>query len=356
MSIGSGLAGWLGIAKETTWGTPTTTGMRFREITGESLELKTENIQSEGIDAGNQAERWDMEASNVTRMSAGDVEFDMPTKGAGLWIQSMINSWLASAPVQLTTSGVYQQIHVMDPIGSSESSLTIQKGVPGTDGVIVPVTYNGCVCTSWEVAAKVGEFLHAKLSYDGQDERTPTSTPTLGLAAATPTFPQQDGGFFHFAQGSLMVGGTPTLSGGIWSIAGPTALANVTEVTISQDIPRSTERIFVGTNGLKAYQIPNGKRAGKGSLSAEFAGETEYQKFVNATQFALAMEFIGPVVGSASNHARMQILLSGVKYDGESPKIDGYDLIEVSRDIRWKLPIGSAPLVQVVIDSTDTAI
>jgi hypothetical protein len=331
MSIGSGLAGWLGIAKETTWGTPTTTGMRFREITGESLELKTENIQSEGIDAGNQAERWDMEASNVTRMSAGDVEFDMPTKGAGLWIQSMINSWLASAPVQLTTSGVYQQIHVMDPIGSSESSLTIQKGVPGTDGVIVPVTYNGCVCTSWEVAAKVGEFLHAKLSYDGQDERTPTSTPTLGLAAATPTFPQQDGGFFHFAQGSLMVGGTP-------------------------DIPRSTERIFVGTNGLKAYQIPNGKRAGKGSLSAEFAGETEYQKFVNATQFALAMEFIGPVVGSASNHARMQILLSGVKYDGESPKIDGYDLIEVSRDIRWKLPIGSAPLVQVVIDSTDTAI
>lgn len=356
MSVGSGLAGWLGITKETTWGTPLTTGMRFPEFTSESLELSTESIQSEGIDAGNLFQRWDMEASNVTREASGDVELDFPTKGGGLWAQLAVGSWAAAAPTQIATSGVYKQIHVPDAIGAAEKSVTIQKGVPGTDGVIVPFTYNGCVPTSWEMSAKVGEFLHAKYSFDAQDERTPQSLPNAGLAAATVVQVAQDGGFFHFAQGTLYVGGTPTLVSGVWTIAAPTALSNVTEFTLKQDIPRRTDRVFIGTNGLKAYQIPNGKREGTGTLSSEFAGQTEYQKFVNATQFALLLEFVGPVVGSASEVAKMQILLSGVKYDGESPKVDGYDLVEVSNDIRWKLPIGGAPAIQMVIQSTDTTI
>lgn len=357
MSVGAGLAGWLGIAKETTWATATTTGMRFREFTSESMELETENIQSEGIDAGNLAMRRDMEARVVTRQAAGDVEFDMPTKGAGLWWQSMIGSWAASAPTQLpTVSGVYRQIHVMDPIGAAESSLTIQKGVPGTDGTIIPFTYNGCVCTGWEVGAKVGEFLHAKVSYDAQDERTPASLPNAGLAAATVVLPGQDGGLFHFAQGTAYTGATVSLTSGIWSVDSAAALSNVTEFSIKQDIPRRTDRIFIGTNGLKAQQIPNGKREGSGSLSQEFAGQTQYQKFVNGELFALSLEFIGPVVGLTTEHARMKILLTSVAYEGESPKVDGYDLVEVGNDINWKQPIGSAPLIQVQIDSTDVTI
>lgn len=357
MSVGAGLAGWLGITKEVTWGTPLTTGMRFREFTSESMELSTESIQSEGIDAGNLAMRRDMEARNVTREAAGDIEFDMPTKGAGLWIQSMIGSWAAAAPLQLpTVSGVYRQIHVPDAIGAAESSLTIQKGVPGTDGVIIPFTYNGCVCTGWEWGAKVGEFLHTKVSFDAQDERTPQSLPNAGLAAATVVLPGQDGGLFHFAQGTLYTGATVSLSGGIWSIDSAVAMSNVTEFTVKQDIPRRTDRVFIGTNGLKAYQIPNGKREGTGSLSSEFAGQTEYQKFVNANLFAMSLEFVGPVVGLTTEHARMKVLLTSVAYEGESPKVDSYDLVEVSNDIDWKQPIGSAPLIQVLIDSTDVTI
>lgn len=356
MSVGSGLAGYLGIGKETTWGTAVAPS-RWREFTSESLEAKNKTIQSEGIDAGVLHERQDMEAANVTRDVSGDVEFDLPSKGLGLWVQAMISSWTAAAPVQISTSGVYTQVHKPDPTGSAESSLTIQKGVPGSDGNVVPFTYNGCVVTGWELGCKVGEFAHVKLSLDGQDERTPNSTPTAGLAAGTPSYPTLDGGFFQFAEGQLLAGATLLQTGGIWDVTDAANMSNVTEATIKYEIPRKTDRFFWNSAGLKAYQIQNGKRKGSGSLTQEFVGDAEYQKYMNATGFALIMRFVGPIIGtSGTNRATFEILLPSVKYDGKSPTVGGMDVIEVTRDFRWKQPASAAPPIQVKILSSDSAL
>lgn len=356
MSVGSGLAAWLGIGKETTWGTAVTP-TRFREFNSEGLGVKPNTIQSEGIDAGGLYERMDMEAANVTIEGSGDVEFDLPSKGLGLWVQAMISSWAAAAPVQISTSGVYTQVHVPDASGATEYSLTVQKGVPGSDGTVVPYTYPGCVMTSWELGCKVGEFAKLKASLDVMDERTPNSTPNAGLAAGTPSFPVLDGGFFQFAEAQLYAGAVVAQTGGIWDVTDATAVARVKEAMIKAEIPRKTDRFFWNSAGLKSYQIRNGKVKGSGSITQEFATDAEYQKFRNASQFALIMRFVGPIIGtSGTNRATFEILLPACKYNGKSPSVDGMDVLEVQNEFRWKQPATSAPSIQVKILSSDSAI
>lgn len=354
MVVGSGISSQLGFAPEGTWATPTTTAMRFIPFNKESLGLDTNMIQSEGLDAGGLYDRDDMYA-RVSRMAKGDFEFHTPSKGMGLIWQGAIGSWTAGVPTQIATSGVYTQVH--QPGSHQGKGLTIQKNAPDANGVSHAYTYNGCKFVDWELGCKVGEFATFKATVDGQDERTPTSAPVAGLALAAASFPAYDGGLFHFAEGQLLSGGTLSQTSGVWSVAGNAAVANVKDASVKQQTPMAIDRIFYNTAPLKQEQIENGKRKGTGQFTFEFGDETLYQQFRNDTAMVIVLKFVGPVIGSSgTNRATMEILLTSLRLEGESPKVGGPGIIECSSSFSWRQPASAAPPIQVTLTSSDSTI
>lgn len=354
MGTGSGISGQLGLAKESGgWAVPTVSGMRFVEFNKESMKLNKKVIESVGIHAGGLSKRSARRA--MTNWDAGgDIEIDLPTEGAGLLIQSCIGSWAATI-AQIATSGAYLQVH--QPGTHFGNSITMQKGAPDITGAVQSFTYNGCKCMDWELSAKVQSYATLKMTMDAQHERTPSSSPTPGLALATATYPAMNAGLFHFAEAQLLSGGTLAATSGVWNVTGNAAMANVKEVSVKQTNPMRNDRWFFNTAGLKSEQIENGFRVGSGSLTAEFASLTQYTQFAADTELVLQMLFVGPIIGtSGTNRATMEVLLTGVHLDGESPQVAGPDVIDLKQSFTWEQPSNGAPDIQIRITSTDTAI
>jgi hypothetical protein len=76
-----------GVAKETTWATPVTVS-RFFEFTSEGVKPVVGRVESKGIRAGARAFRNDR-SQPVAKGASGSVEFEVPTKGFGFWLEHM---------------------------------------------------------------------------------------------------------------------------------------------------------------------------------------------------------------------------------------------------------------------------
>jgi hypothetical protein len=185
-TIGSGLGAQLGIATEATFGTPVAT-TRFVEFLSEGMALKRSIAQSKGLRAGAMAVRG-VRRILTQRMAEGDVTFELPTSGFGLWLQHMVGSHTATA-IQQGGSAAYQQIHNFG--SNAGKSFTMQKVAPSIDGWAHPFTYPGCKVADWELTCKAGGLLEVKLKLDAADEITesqgvtPTTLSTGAIAGAS---------------------------------------------------------------------------------------------------------------------------------------------------------------------------
>jgi hypothetical protein len=357
MGVGSGIASQLVMVQEVTWGTtPSLATARALEFNDEKLKLDKKVIQSKGLHAGGQDLRRSRRAV-VSRQASGDISLDVPTEKMGLLWMACMGSW-GTVATQIGATGAWKQVHLPGPVsGSTAKSLSIQKGVPAIDGTtIVPFTYNGVQVTEFELSAKVDEFLGLKATFDAQDERTPSSVPTPGPALATAVYSTLEAGMFHFAQGALYSGGTVSFASGQWSVAGNVEEANVMEFSVKSTNPQKTDRIFLNTEGLKDRQIDNDFRDRTGNMKAEFQGVTQYERFRNDTELVLVLEFKGPVIGSATEQATLQILLPSVSLDGDTPQIGGPDVVEISSPFTAEQPVSGAPAMQLIYTSTDITV
>lgn len=185
MTIGSGLAATAGIATETTPGTPVAVS-RFVEHNSESMSLKRHMVQGNGLRGSlfrRAARRYE-----VAREAAGDLSFDIPTNGLGLYLQHMLGSFSATA-TQISASTAYQQIHNTGSLQGK--TFTLQTTTPDTSGYAHPLTYPGCKIPSWEISAAQHGQATLKLSIDAMDEVTesqlvaPTTLSSSAIAAAT---------------------------------------------------------------------------------------------------------------------------------------------------------------------------
>lgn len=298
MAVGSGLSGQIGTAVETVYGTVVTPD-KFYQFLNESLERQQTTLQSQGIGGGaiRQLRRRGIISA---RMGAGDIAMEVATTGFGRWFNWMLGG--TSTIAQQAATPAWKQTHqIGDLLGKS---LTIQKGVPQTDGTVKPFTFEGSKCTAWEFSISVDQILQLSVSVDAEDVNTSTA-----LAVASYTTPK----LFHFMQGSLTVGGS--------------AVASVTNATVGGTNNLKVDRFYLGSSGLKKEPIDNDFPTIQGTLDTEFVNQaTFYDRFTGDTAAALVLDFEGDTI-SGIYKEKLTITVPEVRFEGDTPKIGGPEVV-----------------------------
>ncbi|WP_406056225.1 phage tail tube protein [Streptomyces sp. NBC_01077] len=304
MAIGSGLGAQIGIAAESSYGTyvaPTT----FPEFTKEGLVAQKTTAQSSGIAAGR---LMALSSRRVVtqRSAAGSIEMEVANKGMGLLLQALMGTTVT--PVQQGATAAYLQTHTLaDTWGKS---LTIQKGVPLTTGVVTDKTFVGCKVISAEFSCEVGGMLTASFEFDGKDC---DETKTLAVASYVPMSP------FHFGQMGLKTG----------AFGAETALDGVRKVTVKLERGQAVDRYYANQSALKAEPISNDLVKVSGSLEMDYVATTVDDLHTTDGATSLVWEFLGPII--AATHAEtFRVRLPVIKVDDAPPTVDGYQVVRPS--------------------------
>jgi hypothetical protein len=221
-------------------------------------------------------------------------------------------------------------------------SMTWQKGVPSADApgstVIEPFTYVGCKISDWEISVETGAIVQCQLTIDARNELggAGNSDPLNGSVPSLAVFSEANIGsstdpinVYHFREGTLYTGGTPTLTSGVLTMAGQSTAANIKSCSFKETHALDTNRYFIGSSGFKAEQIENGFRQLTGAFVAEFlSAETYYNAFSADTTTGLQLTFVGGTAGtSGANTDTLSIIFPNIKLDGESPMVGGPGIV-----------------------------
>jgi hypothetical protein len=328
MAIGSGLGAQLGIAAETTYGTfvaPT----RFLEFTKESLQMKKTTAQSAGIAAGRLLALSSRRV--VTRREvSGSIDLEVTNKGMGLLLQALMGTTVT--PVQQGAGAAYLQTHTL--ASTAGKSLTIQKGVPLTTGVVTDKTFLGCKVTSGEFACGVGEMLTATFEVDGKD-------CDEGQVLAAASYSNQSP--YHFGQMALKAG----------TFGAETALDGIRKVSVKIERPQDVERFYANQSALKAEPIENDQVKITGSLETDYVTTTLDDLHTSDEAISLVWEFIGGNIAD-TYYDTFRVTLPAVRLDEGPPVVDGFGVVKPSFNFTGLFDGTNQPTIEYI--STDTAV
>jgi hypothetical protein len=371
-AVGSGLSAQLiyadeqansgsyGVAQALTYGTY---GWPL-EIKSETLELQKTTVQGQGLHAGG---RYGRTARRVLTnyAIAGGIVLDLPTRYIGRLLTHMVGSfgYTALGPTELSTTGVYKSVHWPKSPYLQGHSLTIQKGVPTSDGTVEPFTYTGCKLSDWEISVATGALCQLTLTVMGRNELAGASTQGDSLNGSVPslatfsTAPTSGAALsvFHFREATIFSGGTPTVTSNVVSLVGATALGHVRSASVKQSVSLDSSRYYVGGNGFRDEPIENGLAAITGQLVTEWlSGEALYEAFQTDTTTSLQITLTGPAVGtSGSNTELLDIIIPNIKLEGESPKVSGPQVVTTSNNFTGLDDETTTP-IQIVYQSEDS--
>lgn len=315
MAYGAGIGASLGIATESvavgTYAAPD----HFTEFNSESLNYVKNVAVGMGLRAGGVLPRTARRVVTTTG-GAGDVTFDLPTNGLGIWLAHALGSFPSKAAGAFTFT-------LGDLAGKS---FTTQVGMPRFDGTVDPKTLTGCKITDWEIAVPNAGIATFKATIDSSGFTRSTALATPSYSAATSVY--------HFAQATLSIGGS--------------TVANVSDVTISGSNTLKTDRYTIGNSGAKREQIANGFRTLSGSLNAEFVDTTAYAAILADTSSSLALTLTS---GSQS----LSITLPSIKFDGDVPQVGGPEAIVYPLNFQ-AYDNGTDQPITVVYTTSDSAL
>lgn len=340
MATGTGLDGQLGVAAETTWGTPVTV-TRFVEFNTESLKFEPTWLEPTGLRVGTKYKRVSR-VRQSRKAVTGDVEFDVATKGMGLFVKHMLAS--AVTTPTLIAGSAYKQIHT--PGDFRGLGLTVQAGRPEpTTGTVRPFTFAGCKVSSWEFTLEDNAIPVLKLSVDGRSESTATALASASFLSGAAVF--------SFEQATLKLGGSAATASGETTITGGTAVATVVRsISVAGEAPMAVERYGLGNAGLKSEQLENDTPTITGSLGAEFNKAELYDVFANNTTTALQLDLTGPAIGA--NNFLFSIILPAVKLKTAAPSISGPDIVGMDTEFE-AYSDETNPVIQIKIVSDESA-
>jgi hypothetical protein len=324
---------------ESTYGTPVTPDRTF-EVNSESLDLIPEIIPSDALRAGSRNLRVSSRRVTVARMGAGDIPMQVPTNGFGRWLQMALGG--TSTIAQMGATPAYLQTHAMGTLAGK--SQTIQKQIRDQANTTVGTfTHHGAKVTTMQLSVSKKGILIATFGIDSEDVDTST-------AAATPSYTVTR--VFHFGQiSSLTLGGTAT--GPL--VSGATAVASVTDFSLTLDNHLNTDEFFMGGGGLKSEPLEDAYPEVTGSITARFASPTAmYDAFAADTGLALVLGFAGAVISGIETE-QFIITLPKVHLTGEAPKANGPGVISVTVPFEAQYD-GTNAGMYVLYKSTDTAI
>ncbi|MEU0359916.1 phage tail tube protein [Streptomyces cyaneofuscatus] len=302
MAIGSGLGAQIGIAAESTYGTyvaPT----RFIEFTKEGLALQKTTAQSAGI-AANRLLPLSSRRVVTQRQASGPLDMEVTNRGMGLLLQALMGT--SVTPVQQAATTAYLQTHVLaDTIGKS---LTLQKGLPLTTGVVTRKNFLGCKIISAEFSCEAGGMLTANFEFDCKNVE---ETSVLAVAAYPAMAP------FGFHQMSLKTG----------TYASETARDGIRKVSVKFERPQAVERFYAGQSGLKKEPIANDQVKITGSIEMDYVDTVLDDLHTSDAETALVWDFTGPII--ASTHAeRFTVKLPAIRFDDAPPTVEGFDVVK----------------------------
>lgn len=302
MAIGSGIGSWLGIKKESVFGTAVTVD-RFYEFNSEGTKYVKNTVVGQGLRNGGLVARANRRVV-TTLAGEGDFEVDMQTRGMGL----LLSLATGSVPTGTSASGAYT--YLFTPSDLISDSFTMQVCVPQYGGTETYKTLSGCKVTNFELSVGAGDIAKAKFSLDSKGFTTGSSTSAMVAYTNIAT-----SNLFHFAQGSI----TDNVS---------TTYANIKDFSLTIDNSLKTDRYNLGSAGSKSEQIINGFRTISGKVTAEFTDTVLLDKFLADTTAGLKLTFTGATIGSTTE--LLSITLPACKFDGDSPMVGGPGVVDVS--------------------------
>jgi hypothetical protein len=128
----------------------------------------------------------------------------------------------------------------------------------------------------------------------------------------------------------------------------------VKSVTIDGTVALATDRHFIRASRLKKEQIPNALYAITGTLQAEFEDMTAYNRFVNKTLAQLDVTWTAPTLIEGALYPYLKVTLQNVEFTGETPKVSGPDIVQISLPFEAVYDGTNGPIT-TVYRSTDTS-
>lgn len=298
----SGFLGQLGVADESTYGTPVTV-TRFFEFNSESIAVETGRVESPGIRAGTRVLRSDRRVPYIMGGS-GSVDLDVLSKGFGFWLKHMLGTVATTGPAETT---VYTHTGTIGSL--TGNSFTAQVGVPQIGGgTVTPKTCHGGKVKSWELSCKAGETLKAKLDLDFEDVEHSTALATASYPTAMEPL--------TFIRGLVTVGGAQT---------------DVAEFTVKGDNGLKVDRRYLRNSSLKKEPVEAGLRKITCDLTLDFDSLTHQNRVLSATatgaQAAVVLYCEGLTTIGSTLKPKLTITIPVVMFDGDTPTVSGPDVV-----------------------------
>lgn len=287
MVLKSGMNASLGFATEGTWGTyqaPT----RWVPLVEESLTKEIDRLESAGIIAGRRvldADQW--APGNVT--GEGEIGLELYDRSIGMLFTHMFGA--------VATAGAGPFVHTFTPGTLTGKGLTVQVGKPDTTtGAVHPFSALGCKVSEWEIGCSAGEIatLGATLAY---------KDIVTSHALVPPSYATGIGIGMTFVGGSITVAGQPY---------------KTQELTIAGSNGLNTDRRFIGDATIDE-PLEADLREYTAEISSEFFNLAMWDRFVNGDVAELVATF-------ARGTSTCEITMN-VRFDGETPNVDGRDVI-----------------------------
>lgn len=331
MSIGSGLAGSVGIGTESAYGVyqaPT----RFYQVAKADLKKTKNVVQGGGLAAGQMVQ--DGSRRVVTSEAAeGGIELEVPTKGFGLLLTHIFGS--AGTPVQQAATAAYLQTRALaDAVGKS---MTVQSGIPDRNGTVNPYTVLGGKVLTAEFSCELNGLLTVTVSVDGQilveDETLAAPSYSTGVKP------------FHSGQMSVKTG----------TYGAETAIDGVKGYTLTIERPLQVDAYYAGaaTAGTKAEPVLNDWVKVSGTLETDFVDKADLADLFSAdTPTALVAAWTGATIASTYKNL-FQLNTSQVFFEEGSPTLEGTEVVGLSVPFTAQFD-GTNPVVSSLYMSTDT--
>lgn len=259
MALGLGINSYIGVGKETTWGTPVAR-TRFAELVSEGLRLSRERVVADSFRGLSKRRVFDGK-----RMVEGEFQIELMYEQQGLLWQHLFNT--VSPTTGPTQTTVYT--HTYAPALALMAGLSVE-----VERDVQAFLYEGCKVGRCTIVAEPDKIVKATWGIVGEDESQ--------VSATSPTYPPEK----------------PILHTQLVAKIDDVALDLVSFECIIDN------NLFSDRRKLGASLIKEPTRAGMWevsfSLVADFEDVTVYNKYFNATDFKLNLIGTGATIAGSS--------------------------------------------------------
>jgi len=343
---------------EATYGVaPALTAAKYYAGSTDSLGLKKTPKQSKGIFAGAQFDKAARRVGALEYSVTGAFNLDLPERGMQQWLYRMLGSF-GQSPATLTedgSTGAYKAVHAPGFIDGH--SFSLQKGVPGVDGTVVPMTYTGCKVQAWELSAALSDIVKLALTIEGRNELAFSHVdPLNGSVPSLASYTAPAGNVFRWVGATMYVGGTPSTTSGVTTLASPTLAGNISgPMSVKYNRPLDLTRYSPDVAPYRNEPYQNDVTAVTGATTVEFVStETYYAAFQADTATAIEYQFETVGIGTGSDIATFSVLIPNIRIETAPLPISGPGIVKQA--ITWTgLDDGTNNPVQVTYVTLDAS-